>query len=310
VDVDDAEYRRLVTAADALTIEDAAIDALAPAARARGDAVTETMALLLAETEPEGPLERQARTLALELQAASRRELVARVGGWRDAPSVWHVMVDLAAAFPSDVPMIETALAGWSDGVRQMPHAWWADIAAGRWAPCHLLVRELLVRGGEANVLLRPEAARSLGGVTALGLERAALEPAAGFVGLAAWPALARLVLRDADWDAAGVLASAPGLPTVRALEIEGGHQTAHGVANLITSTSFPALETLRVVLSPARPVQLADVVRELDGRAVARRPFALALAGFPVDNGAAAALDAAPIRSELTRLSLAGAAP
>jgi hypothetical protein len=305
VDAADAEYRRLVTAADALTIEDAAIDALATAARARGDAVTETMALLLAETEAEGPLEWRARSLARRLPAESRRQLVARIAGWRDAHSVWHLLVDLATTFPDDVTTIEAALAGWSDGVRQMPHAWWADVAAGRWAPGHLLVRELVVRGGEANVLLRPEAARSLGGVTSLGLERPALETAAGFVGLPAWPALTRLVLRDADWDAPGVLASAPGLPGVRILEIQGGRPTARGVANLVAAASFPALATLRVVLSPARPVPLAEVVRELDARMVARRPFALELSGFATDDGAAAALAAAPVRAGLAALSL-----
>ncbi len=316
--VGEVEYQRLVAAVDGLVLTWADHDRVLAEARRRGDGATEVMLLLLAGMESEG--EDAARAVALRLATAARRELVVRLAGWRDEEVAWHLLVALAEAYPEELPLLEAALASWSDSARPMPHAWWGEIGQGRWAPRHRLVRELMVRGDESEVLLRPGVEQSLGAVTALGVEDVDPSPLATLLGSPVWSGVTRLVLRGVDWTgpAGDMLAATPGFQGVGTLTLSGGRLPPRVLAELLVGASFPALTLMRVAtpstpqpsgkpypgqVVPA-PVPLVEVARAVHARPVARQRFELELSGLGVDADGVRALAAAPALAGLRGLA------
>ncbi len=265
----------------------------------------------------EGVLERWRRgeevlERALALSPSERRELVARVARHRDVDHAWHLLFALAAARPGELlDPIERALAGWSDGARVMPRAWWEDIRAGRFAPAHRLVRQLVVERAEVEVLLQPGVEQSLGGLTGLGLSRLE-EPALLEVLQLPWLAGVReLHLLRVPWTEAGAaaLATTRALPGVRRLTLSGGVIDPAQLATLWLGSSCPALErltleTLRTTRPSGQkfaeqviddPVPLRELAVALRGRALARPPFAVVLKGLGVDTPGVDALAREP---------------
>ncbi len=316
--VGEVEYQQLVAAVDGLALTWADHDRALAEARRRGDGATEVMLLLLAGMGSEG--EGGAYAVALGLAAAARRELVVRLAGWRDEGVAWHLLVALAEAYPEDLPLLETALASWSDSARQMPHAWWVEIGQSRWAPWHRLVRELMVRGDEIGVLLRPGVEQSLGAIMALGVEDVDPSRLVTLLGSPVWSGVTRLVLRGVDWTgpAGDVLAATAGFQGVGTLTLSGGLLPAPVLAELLVGASFPAL-TLLEVAAPSTPqpsdrrypgqvvpapVPLVEVARAVDTRPVARQRFELELCGLGVDADGVRALAAAPVLAGLRGLA------
>jgi hypothetical protein len=117
--VGEVEYQRLVAAVDGLVLTWADHDSVLAEARRRGDGATEVMLLLLAGVGSEDEDAACAAALRLAATATARRELIVRLARWRDEEVAWHLLVALAEAYPEELPLLEAALASWSDSARQ-----------------------------------------------------------------------------------------------------------------------------------------------------------------------------------------------
>ncbi len=255
---------------------------------------------------------------ALALAPEERRELINRVAGYRDLDHAWHLLFALAEADGAALlEHVEQALAGWSDGARVMPRAWWQDIRAGRFAPTHRLVRQLVVERDEVEVLLQSGVERSLGGLTGLGLSGLGERELLAVLQRPWLAGVRELHLLRVNWTAAGVteLATTRALPGVRRLTLSGGVIAPEQLAALWLGSSCPALERLSLAtLKTTRPsgqkfpeqviddpVSLRELASALRGRPLARPPFAVVLKGLGVDTEGVRAIAEEPSFQALT---------
>src|SRR5262249_10115417 len=154
---------------------------------------------------------------------------------WVDSDPAWHMLFTIAETSSGALQRVEPAIRHWSDGARVMPKSWWAAIQDGDYATHHQLVRQLVLKGDEAAILLRKGVRDSLGGLAGLGLDGIDLELLTEILDLD-W--LANVVeLRLIDSRVPAKLATTDAFPGVRRLVLRHCTATAKAIADLLVGS-------------------------------------------------------------------------